>query len=80
MPSSGLKIESFCVDEPEDKVAWEETYKVIEQNSNHAWRSGMFIEWLESFVGAYNELRAQGKSPNYAANVASHAGIEEWDL
>jgi len=88
MPSSGYPIESFehLTNEGTD-IMW----KVIYENAKHAMNNGLFIEWLESFVGAYNHIknkenleRIRNKQSPYtsgeAANIASQCGIIEWDL
>ena len=70
MPSSGLPIENLF--EPFSNAKTQEISRLIIKNADHAMKQGMFIEWLESFVGAYNKT----KDPTQAAN----AGITEWDL
>jgi hypothetical protein len=79
MPSSGYPIESFhgATDFPDHVNA-----RVIEEFAKRAMDFGMFQEWLESFVGAYNYIRAARPNESTAdvANLAAQAGIEEWDL
>jgi hypothetical protein len=70
MPSSGLPIENLMV-LPTD----EENYKLclrFAADARHALNLGLFTEWLESFVGAWNST----KDPVQA----SSAGIIEWDM
>jgi hypothetical protein len=70
MPSSGLPIETilkFRSDKKNHKVA-----ELITANAEHAIRNGLFVEWLESFVGAWKKT----KDPIQSAN----AGIIEWDM
>lgn len=88
MPSSGYPMETF------EHLTVNETTKlmqVIEENAEHALETGMFIEWLESFVGAYYYIKhtenprrvREGVNPytsGEAANIASQAGIIEWDM
>lgn len=75
MPSSGLPMECFWRDERGEDISNEEVqaiYKYINLQAQHAMSLGMFGEWLESFVGAWNKT----KNPYTAAN----AGIAEWDM
>lgn len=71
MPSSGLPIESFTNTAMTDKEA-HEMYRHIERASDTAKSYGLFAEWLESFVGAYNAT----KDPHQAAE----AGLIECDM
>jgi|HubBroStandDraft_1064217.scaffolds.fasta_scaffold776981_3 hypothetical protein len=70
MPSAGLPIENLMTfedDEENRKLALR-----FETDAKHALKLGMFTEWLESFVGAWNAT----KDPVQA----SSAGIIEWDM
>jgi hypothetical protein len=71
MPSSGLPIENFHKDGQSDEDA-RKMYLRIQQDAAHALKLGLFCEWLESFVGAWNAT----KDPIQA----STAGITEWDM
>jgi hypothetical protein len=71
MPSAGLPIESFI----KEDTANEETQRIrnhIYYAAKTAISYGMFNEWLESFVGAWNAT----KDPRQAAD----AGLIEWDM
>lgn len=70
MPSSGLPMETILnlrTDKENTKAA-----KLIISNATHAMELGLFVEWLESFVGAWKKT----KDPIQSAN----AGIIEWDM
>lgn len=71
MPSSGLKIERLWTPEQKDDEI-RGAYKYIQKQAEHAIKLGMFPEWLESFVGAWNET--------HDAVKAANAGIIEWDM
>lgn len=82
MPSTGFPMEDFD-DALEPEVDWTISVKIIENNAKRAMQVGLFIEWLECFVGAYNKIK---DDPRYGhalidrVNVASQAGIIEWDM
>lgn len=83
MPSSGLPITnlfaSLCEKEPTND---EENLKLRQEQhraavyvtdaARRAMEYGLFVEWLQSFVGAFNETKDPYK--------AAQAGIIEWDL
>ncbi len=71
MPSSGLPIEHFYKEGQSDEEA-RELYFLIQSNAQHAIKMGLFSEWLESFVGAWNKT--------HDGVQAANAGIIEWDL
>lgn len=71
MPSSGLPMENFAK-KAKTNVQTGKIYKLIQSNAEHSMKQGLFIEWLENFVGAWNKT----KDPFQAAN----AGIIEWDM
>jgi len=71
MPSSGLPIENLSVNATDNEEE-RKIYDRINSDAKYAMESGMFIEWLESFIGAWN------KTANPYA--ASQAGITEWDM
>jgi len=71
MPSSGLPIEHFWKENQTNEEV-REMYAYIELQAEHSIKMGVFMEWLESFVGAWNST----KDPVQAAN----AGIIEWDM
>lgn len=70
MPSSGLPIENILILKTEE--ANRSLALRITEDAKRAIEAGMFTEWLESFVGAWNAT--------HNAYVASSAGITEWDL
>lgn len=77
MPSSGLPIEDLLgmYDEDEGFVTTDETIKkakFISSCIKRAQEYGLEVEWLESFVGAWNHT--------HDVYEACGAGIEEWDL
>ena len=72
MPSSGLPIETIVSMDRRQGKRSQKAAKLIQDNAEHAIKNGLFIEWLESFVGAWNKT----KDPFQAAN----AGIIEWDM
>jgi hypothetical protein len=70
MPSSGLPIENFFVLESNEANSL--AARRIVADAERAMDRGMFTEWLESFVGAWNAT--------HDPIQASLAGITEWDL
>jgi hypothetical protein len=70
MPSSGLPIENIVLHG--DDAATQKTARYIEECAKRAMKLGLFAEWLESFVGAWNKT----KDPIQSAN----AGLIEWDM
>lgn len=70
MPSSGYGIATLF-DEEHPKKHYEQVVRLIER-AKHAMQSGMFPEWLASFVAAWEET--------HDVDIASFAGLEEWDL
>ena len=85
MPSSGFPIESFSEGSLHDNKECQELLNAVTANAEHAMKTGMFIEWLECFVGAYNHMkshqnRINPKMADEMANIASQAGIIEWDM
>jgi hypothetical protein len=78
MPSSGYPMEDLNPNNPQERALLVAVY----QNAKHAMSMHMFVEWLESFIGAYNHILATepDKSKVEAANIASQAGIIEWDM
>lgn len=77
MPSSGYPMEDFEVDP--DNICY---IREIEENAKAAIMQGLFTEWLECFIGAYNHIRrTKPKTAKWrAAHTASEAGREEWDF
>jgi len=79
MPSAGLPIESIL-----DRVVgtnkrtrgqikkFHEDVNYIENCAKTAMKAGLFLEWLESFIGAWNKT----KDPIQSAI----AGLIEWDI
>lgn len=76
MPSAGLPIESiFCqLDHTtaENRKIMTSQVAYLEDAVKCAMAYGMLAEWLESFVGAWNETHDVSQS------IA--AGLTEWDL
>jgi hypothetical protein len=71
MPSSGLPIENLSVEGVSDEDDQLNRGYIV-RCAKVAMEQGMFLEWLESFIGAWKEER----NPIVAAN----AGMIEWDL
>lgn len=70
MPSSGYGIiDLIRTDNPDEHYA-----KVtrLNERAEHAMSLGMFCEWLESFVAAWEKTKD--------VDIASYAGLEEWDM
>lgn len=77
MPSSGYGMEDFFADvKSEEGLTEEQMCQVLAVNINNAAKiameQGLFVEWLESFVAAWNKT----KDPW----IAAEAGLTEWDL
>jgi len=74
MPSSGYPMEDLT---PTEGIG-----KTISACIEHAVAAGMEVEWLESFVGAYNHLKKTRPDMSCVDIIAeaSFAGITEWDL
>lgn len=70
MPSSGYKIVSILNNENNNENG--KCAKAVIERAKVAMKHGLFIEWLESFLGAWEET----KDPW----IASMAGLEEWDM
>lgn len=68
MPSSGYPIENLFQNIP---ITFE-TANLLIKRAELAMEHGLFIEWLESFIGAWNAT----KDPL----IASMAGLDEWDM
>ena len=70
MPSSGYGITNILSEVPEEKQ-WE-VVKHINECAKLATSHGMLVEWLMSFLSAWEET----KDPIISAN----AGLDEWDM
>lgn len=69
MPSSGYGAVSLLdVDHPETPAKAERLIK----RARHAMEVGLFVEWLESFLAAWEATKD--------VDVASFAGLVEWDM
>ncbi len=68
MPSSGYG--AVCIVGVEGAEG-EKRRRLIER-AEHAMQHGLFIEWLEAFLAAWEQTRD--------VDIASYAGIVEWDL
>ncbi len=71
MPSSGLPMENIFHTKQNPKEVMEDV-QYVHQAAERALQHGLFAEWLESFVGAWNATKDVRK--------AAWAGLEEWDL
>ncbi len=82
MPSSGYPIENIVDYDQRTAETAKPFVQAIETNAKYAMDQGMFLEWLGSFIGAYNYLKQQKPlTPKWeSANIASQAGLIEWDL
>lgn len=70
MPSSGYKSVSIInTDNPKEHYKCAQT---ILHRAKIAMNHGLFIEWLESFLGAWEETNDPW--------IASMAGLDEWDM
>jgi len=70
MPSSGLPMVNLMEGYEDAQMA--RIHKHIEDCAQEALKYGLFVEWLESFIGAY----AETKNPH----IAAEAGCTEWDF
>lgn len=70
MPSSGYKSVSILNMDNHQEQA--KCAKAIIARAKIAMNHGLFVEWLESFLGAWEET----KDPW----IASMAGLDEWDM
>ena len=71
MPSSGLPIVSIIPYGTENDEMGR-IYRKVTEDAAHALKMGLFTEWLESFIGAWNKTHDPIQSSN--------AGIIEWDM
>lgn len=71
MPSSGQPIANLCEKLEGNEVEHEAAVHITHAAAT-ALHYGLFFEWLQSFVGAWNAT----KDPHLAAE----AGLEEWDM
>lgn len=69
MPSSGYGMTNLFAEEP--KKQHEQVIRLIER-AKAAMKEGLFPEWLECFVAAWEKT--------HDVDEASFAGIVEWDL
>lgn len=78
MPRSGFGLEGLLEAQEEDAAL----LGLIEKRARAALDNDLFLEWLDSFIIAYNTIRYSNPrgSKTVAAEQASHAGIIEWDL
>lgn len=70
MPSSGLPMENLFRKGEEAKSNEDAIFVV--NAAKRAMEHGLFCEWLECFVGAWNESKDVRK--------AAWSGLEEWDM
>lgn len=67
MPSSGYGS-VMLVGGPEDQ----DKAKRLVDRAKLAMRGGLFVEWMESFLAAWEQT--------HDVDIASWAGLEEWDM
>lgn len=76
MPSAGTPIATLVEmpadDDEADAKRFLHQVRQLEACANTAMAEGFFTEWLESFVGAWNQ--------NHDVDEAMTAGLIEWDL
>lgn len=72
MPSSGYGSVYLFESIPDDPALQEQASTYVRECAKLAMKNGLFIEWLESFMAAWEKT----KNPYCAAC----AGIQEWDL
>jgi hypothetical protein len=71
MPSSGYPMENIFHEQADGKEAAADVKFVLDA-AEVAMKHGLFPEWLECFVGAWNKTKD--------VRVAAWAGLEEWDM
>lgn len=75
MPSSGYGIENllpYDLGTDEGRKQFTLGAQAILSSAQYAIDSGLFVEWLESFVAAWNKT----KDPL----ISAEAGLIEWDM
>ncbi len=70
MPSSGHPLANLV--DVADAVEHDEICRSIIAAARTAMECGMFVEWLESFVGCWEVTRDP--------EIAARAGLIEWDM
>ena len=70
MPSSGFGMVNVLLDLPPEN--WHQAAQYIEQQAKEAMKHGLFVEWLECFLAAWE------KTGN--PYVAAASGGAEWDF
>jgi hypothetical protein len=70
MPSSGYPSEDILPEGTPQEVS--EAAQYVIECAQHAMEQGLFIEWLESFMGAWKVTKS--------ATDAAQAGLIEWDM
>jgi len=71
MPSSGLPITNLIPKGTENDEMGR-IYQRITEDAAYAMKLGLFTEWLESFIGAWNKT--------HDPFISSTAGLIEWDM
>jgi hypothetical protein len=56
----------------EEGAEWSAKALRLCERAKHAMEQGLFVEWLESFVAAWEQTKD--------VDIASWAGLEEWDM
>lgn len=75
MPSSGYGLVDLIGEHCNDQESQQRHYDKVKRlclRAKLAMDTGMFTEWLESFLAAWEETKD--------VDIASFAGLEEWDL
>jgi len=72
MPSSGTPIENIFNDEKCTRAELTRQRQHLTEAVQTAMGHGMLVEWLESFVGAWNATKN--------VTEAINAGLIEWDM
>jgi len=75
MPSSGYGLTDVIREHCNDRESQERHYAKVQRlvkRAKLAMEHGMFTEWLESFLAAWEETKD--------VDIASWAGLEEWDM
>lgn len=73
MPSSGYGMtELIPTETDQDKKEYHAKATRLIERAKIALAHGLFIEWLECFTAAWEETKD--------VDIASFAGLEEWDM
>lgn len=75
MPSSGYGLVDLIQEGCNDRSSQDRHYMKVKrlcERAKLAMSHGMFCEWLECFVAAWEETKD--------VDIASMAGLDEWDM